>query len=918
MDFRPHVRSRLPSLTIARAPEVVDELAEHLGELYQEARASGASHEAAFARAVAALPDTPGQLAQAIETASRALPGLIADRWRAGAVEPPSQKGPARMFATLSQDLRYALRMLAGAPAFTAVVVLTLALGVGANAVIFTAVDAILLRTPGVADPDSVVHVFNASTTDGRERFATVSFPDYADVRDSQVFAGIAAAGFISLAIDLNGETQPLEGEVVTGNYFQVLGTRMARGRAFLPDEDRAGTQARAAVVSYRFWQNRLQADPGVLSRSILLNGQSFTIVGVAPRLFGGATIGRTPDVWVPMALQPEVRPPSAGLRRSLGTSDLLGQRGPRWLSLVARLQTGTDQASAAAALDVVAKRLQAEYPATNRPRAFNIAPLGDGPGLRTSARPLLRLLGIAVILVLLIACANVASLLIARSLSRRREVAVRVALGAGSARLVRQWLTEAALLAGLGGLFAVLVAKWGAPLLHLAGIPPNIPLELNLRVLLFTLAAAACSSVLFGLVPVFQILGRDTIAALRDEGGAIATGSRAARLRRAFVVFQVAVSLVLLVGAGLFLRTLRNVHSVDLGYRIDSTMVADINLDVRGYSQEAGAGVYTRILERLRGMPGVAAAGAARITVLSGGARTTSLSTDGQPVAPDGSNAFDARVNVISVGYLDALGIPLLRGRDFSDADTTTSPRVAIISQSLANRLWPNQDPLNRPLGNSERPIVVVGVVPDTVYRSALEQEAPPFFYLPLAQNYESGVALHVRAAAGDPIALLPSIRTAVRDVDPRIVVARPQRLRDVFAQGLTDQRMMALLVAIFGAVALALASIGLYGVMAHAAGQRRAEIGLRLALGAQRASIFGLVLKDGLRLVLFGSVLGMIGAFAGAKYVASQLFGVRPVDPLTFALGCVLLTIVATLACLLPARRAMRVDPVVALRGM
>jgi predicted permease len=372
----------------------------------------------------------------------------------------------------------------------------------------------------------------------------------------------------------------------------------------------------------------------------------------------------------------------------------------------------------------------------------------------------------------------------------------------------------------------------------------------------------------------------------------------------------------MLLVGAGLFLRTLRNAHAVDLGYRLESTMVADINLDVRGYSQEAGAGIYTRILDRLRTMPGVAAAGAARVTVLSGGARTMSLPIDGRPLTQDGSNGFDVRVNVVSVGYLDALGISLLRGRDFTPADDPKAPPVAIISQSLANKLWPGQDPLNRTLGTGTKH-TVIGVVPDTVYRSAIERDAPPFFYLPLAQNYESGVALHVRSASGDPLLLLPQIRTAVREVDPRIVVARPQRLGDVFEQSLGAQRMMATLVAIFGALALALAAIGLYGVMAHAAGQRRAEIGIRLALGAQRASIFNLLLTDGLRLVMLGATIGLIGAFVSTKFVSAQLFGVQPGDPLTFVVGCALLTAVATLACLLPARRAMRVDPIVALRG-
>ena len=913
MDFRTQVRERLAAGTLAREPEIVDELAQHLQELYQEALAAGASHEVACGRALSALPPEPTGLARAIESASRALPGLIADRWRL-AVPDPSEKGRHPMFADFSRDVRYALRMLANAPALTVVVVVTLALGIGATATIFTAMDAILLRTPGVRDARSVVSVFNAST-DGRERFSSWAFPDYVDVRDSGIFAEAAAYGAISAALDIDGSAQAVDGELVTGTYFGVLGTSMARGRPLIPDDDRPEA-ARAVVISYRFWQSRLGAREQVLDQSIVLNGNAFTIVGVAPARFAGANVGRAPDVWVPMALQQEMRPPTAGLRRSLGTADLLGQRGPRWLNVVARLRPADAAANEHAALEVVATRLQSAYPATNRTRTFTFAPLGEGPGLRTATRPLLRLLATAVVLVLLIACANVASLLLARAVSRRREVAVRVAVGAAGGRLVRQWLTEAVILAGAGALCGLGIAYWSIPLLHLAGIPETVPLGLNGRVLLFTIGAAGLSSILFGLAPALQVMRRDTISALRDEGGAIASGNRAVRLRRAFVVFQVAISLMLLVGAGLFLRTLKKAHEVDLGYQLASTMVADINLDVRGYSQEAGSAAYARILERLRAMPGVAGAGAARVTVLSGGARTTAISVDGRPLSPDGANGLNVRVNVVSDGYLDALGIPVLQGRDFTAADGPAAPRVAIISESLASKLWPGRPALGQTLGDGDRAPTVIGIVPHTVYRSAVERDDPPFFYLPLSQNYESGVGLHVRAAQADPLALLPAVRAAVREVDPRLVVARPQRLADVFEMSLSSQRMMAVLVAIFGAVALVLAAVGLYGVMAQVSGQRRNEIGIRLALGAEPGAIFRLVLGEGLRLSAIGAALGLTGAFAATSYVESQLFDVTPLDPLTYVTVCILLTAVATVACLIPARRAMRVDPIVALR--
>jgi predicted permease len=917
MDFRRHVRDHLLPLTIAREPEIVDELAQHLQDLYDEAIASGMPHGDALARALGALPDERAQLSHDLETASRSLPALIVDRWqRADLDAPRSRSARFTMLTDLTRDLRYALRMLAAAPTFTAIVVVTLALGVGANALIFTAIDAILLRSTGIADTSTVASVYNAST-DGRERFSVVSFPDYADLRDAGIYQDIAAYSGIFVSLDNGAETESLVGELVTGNYFQVLGTAPALGRTFLADEDRRGSPVHVAVVSHRFWQNRLSGTPGAIGREIQLNGAPYVVIGVAPPRFVGATIGRAPDVWLPMALQQEVRPPSAGLRRSLGGSDLLGQRGPRWLSMVARIRSDTTESQRAAALDVLARRLQAEYPQTNRPRTFNAVPLGEGPGVRTSSRPLLYMLAASVALVLLIACANVTSLLVARSVSRRRETAVRAAVGAGTGRLVRQWLTESVLLALIGGMCGVLLARWGTPLLYLAGIPPDINLPVNMRVLLFALVVGAASGVISGLAPILHTLRGDTISALRDEGGAVATGIRAERWRRAFVVFQVAVSLILLVGAGLFLRTLQNAYAIDLGYRLDSTMVADINLDVRGYSQEAGGGVYRQILERLRSAPGVTAAGAARITVLSGGARTVSVSLDGQQIREDLGNNLDVRVNVISDGYLQALGIPLLRGRDFTAGDGPNAMRVAIVSRSLANRLWPGQDALGRAIGDGVTSNTVVGIVPDTVYRNALEREPPPYYYVPLAQNYEAGVAIHVRSAEGDPLALLPAVQAAVHDVDRRVAVARPQRLRDVFDQSISSQRMMATLVGAFGALALLLATVGVYGIMEHVAAQRRAEIGIRLALGAAPGSIFSLILGEGLRLVAIGTAIGLTAAFATTRYLQTLLFGVDPIDVTTFGAVSVVLAATAALACFVPARHAMSVDPAVALRG-
>ncbi len=671
------------------------------------------------------------------------------------------------MWSDIYRDLRYAARMLLRTPGFTAVVVITLALGIGANSAIFSAIDAILLRAAPVADPSRVVSVYT-SGSDARNQFSSSSYLDHLDLRDSRAFAGLAAFASIVLAFEDGGVVKQVTGEVVSGNYFDVLGVRIAPGRGFVADEDRAGSPVRVAVASHSFWRRRLNATPAAIGRTITLNGNPFTVIGVTPAGFTAPTLGVAPDIWVPMALQPEVRPPSAGLRRSLGGFGLLEARGLRWLNMVGRLKTGATVRDAATSVDLVASRLQASFPDSNRDRRFTVVLLGDGPGVRAVARPFLTVLGISVVLVLLIACANIASLLAARAVSRTREVAVRMAVGADRGRLIRQWLTESMLLALIGSAGALLVAWWGTPLLYGFGVPESVRLGLNVRVFLFTLVAGVASGVLFGLAPVVQVLRGDTLAALRDEGGTIASGVRAARMRSVFVVAQVALSLMLLVGAGLFLRTLQNAYAVDLGYRTEGTLVADINLDVRGYTQQAGQDVYARLLDRVNALPGVRAAGASRVPVLSGGSRTGTISVDGRPVAADGSNGLTVRINVVSDRYLDALGIPIALGRGFSPSDAGTAPRVVIVSRQFADRLWPGQDPLGRTFG-SAAPLTVIGVVPDAAYASAIERNPPPVFYLPLAQNYESGVTLYVRTAS-DPMSVLPAVRQIVREIDSRL----------------------------------------------------------------------------------------------------------------------------------------------------
>ena len=814
----------------------------------------------------------------------------------------------------MTQDLRYAVRTLLRAPTFAATVIVTLALGIGANAVIFSAVDAVLLRDAPVADPDTLVDVY---TTSNNNLYSRSSYPDYFDLRDSGTFASLAAYSEVSFTMDVNGEPTPLTGQLVSGSYFEVLGIRPSVGRALTSDDDRLGAPVRVAVISHALWQHTFNADRSVIGRTIRLNGNPYTLVGVAPPGFAGVLLGVAADVWIPTALQPEVDPASAGLRRSRGHSGKFDLRSSRGLLMVGRLPGGASIAQAASRADVISSRLQTAHPDTNRNRRFTLTPLGEGRGLRVATRPMLRQLGGAVMMVLLVACVNVASLLLARAGSREREVAVRIAVGASRGRLVRQWLTESVLLGILGSIGALLITRVTTPLLHAFVIPEAVDLSVNARILGFTFAVGVGSGLLFGLAPVFQASRRDATAPLREKGSG-ATGGRA-RMRGAFVILQIAVSLVLLVGAGLFLRTLAHAYSVETGYEVDQTLVADLNLEPRGYFEggprgaDAGLAVYEQVLSRVEALPGVVAASAARMTVLSGGARSTAVSTDGRPI--ESGNALGVRANVVSRRYFETMNIPILQGRPFNASDVPTTRRVTIVTKSLADRIWPGEDPIGKTLRDASTQLQVVGVVPDRVYTSTVERERPPTYYLPLAQNYESGVTLHVRAAS-NPMSLVPAIREAVRQVDSQLAVERPLLLGDVLDRTLSSQRMMATLVGLFGALALLLAVVGLYGVMAQAATQRTAEIAVRLAMGAQPVSIVGLLLGQGLRLLAIGTALGLTGALVGTRYLEAQLFGVTATDPLTFVGGCSALAIAGLTASVIPALRAMRVDPVVALR--
>lgn len=499
------MRAHLPELRVRREPEIVDEIAEHLSELYDEARRDGLAHDVALERARAALPARMGRFVGELRAAAEPL----------GAAH-----GRFRVVSDMRRDFRYGLRLVFQTPGFAAAIVVTLALGVGANAAIFTALDALLWRHAPVAAPEQLVHVYSA-TADGRVGFSSTSYPNYADLRDRGGFDGLAAYASIPMALDLAGTTRGVAALVVSGNYFDVLGVRLVSGRGFAPDEDRSGAPVHVVVLGHATWRNDFGGDPSIVGRPVVLNGRPYTVVGVAPPEFHGVTLGQPADFWVPLALQPEVRPPSGGLRRSLGSSNLLDARGPGWLNLVGRVGERHSRDEVRAALDVLARQLEAAHPDANRDRRFNIVALGEGPGVRTAVRPMLLALSVAVVLVLVIACGNVAGLLIVRALARQKEVAVRLALGASRSRLIRQWIAESAVFALLGAAGALLLAWLTTPLLYGFGIPASVDLSVNARVLAATLATALTSALLFGSIAIVHTLGGDTAHALREESRA-------------------------------------------------------------------------------------------------------------------------------------------------------------------------------------------------------------------------------------------------------------------------------------------------------------------------------------------------------------------------------------------------------------
>lgn len=811
------------------------------------------------------------------------------------------------MMETFSQDLRYSLRSLLKRPGFTLTVALTLALGIGANATIFTWIKAVLLQPlPGIERPEELVEVWGATRNNSA---LSTSYLDYLDFRDrNEVFSGLIAHQVLPLNLGRGGKPERVWGTVVSGNYFDVLGVKAAMGRTFLPEEDRTPNTHPVAVIGHGLWQRRFGGDPGVIGQTVTLNEHDFTIIGVAPKEFGSTFSGAALDVWTPVMMKDYVARPHFSLT----------DRSSRWLMVLGRLKPGVTADQAQANLTTIAGQLAQSYPQTNEQLGVEAYSLTRSPyGMKQTLRPALAMLLAVVALVLLIACANVANLLLVRATARRKEIAIRLALGARRGRLVRQLMTESFVLAALGGtgglLLAFWTAKWLAAFLPPFGLAVSFDTRPDARVLGFTLAVTVITGLLFGLAPALQATRPDLAATLKDDLVAVGRGRRKLALRHLLVVAQVALSVLALVGAGLFVRSLWQAQRADPGFDPDNVVLASFDPFLNGYDETRGREFYRRLVERAAARPGMQSVSLARRLPLTlSGIAFAAVTIEGYTPGRD----EDIRINYETVGpnYFQTMGIRLVRGRDFNERDNEQAPGVVVINETMARHYWPGGDALGKRLKVGKDWLEIVGIAGEVKQRR-LDEPPRPFLYLPLLQDYRSNMILVARTPL-ELGAALQAVQNVVASLDPNLLIFDVKTLDEHIGIALFLPRMAATLLSLFGLLALLLAAIGLYGVMSYSVSQRTREIGIRLSLGAQAGDVLKLVLRQGLLLSLIGVVTGLVAALAVTRFIAHLLYGVSATDPVTFALIALLLAGVALAACYFPARRATKVDPLIALR--
>jgi len=810
--------------------------------------------------------------------------------------------------STLISDFRYSLRSLLKNPGLTVAAVLSLGLGIGANTTIFTWVQAVLFRPIPVAADPSAIRIAAMENREGQSR--SWSYPNYQDFRDRATLIDVVAQDDQTLSIAVHDSAERTWGALVSGNYFQVMGLRAAAGRLFTPQDDVTPGGHPVAVISHAYWLRRFSGDPAIVGKSATINNVPMTIVGVTPEGFIGSFLGVSSSAWVPMSMQ-----------REMMGGDRMQQRGNGWMQSIVRLKPGVSQEQAQAEAASIMAQLSQEHPEINEGRRLRIVQTWEAPfGAATVLTPVLAVLSILVALVLVIACANVANLLLSKAVSRRREVAVRLSLGASRMRLVRQLLTESLLLALVAGTAGVMMAYWTMDLI-MAFVPPvDMPIDLGLRMdsvtLLFAVGVSVATGVIFGLAPALQASSPQTINALKEEGRSGSGGRTTGRLRSALVVAQVAVCLVLLVGATLFLRSFMAAQTLSPGFEADRLVTASMDMFPSGYTGERNRDFQRRAIEAVEALPGVeSAAFGSRIPLGFGGNNSTSVAVDGY--VPRENEEIVINYSTIGPGYFQTLGTPIRAGREYNVTDTLESPRTVVINDAMARRYWPQGNALGSRVRFGPNAAEVIGIVADSKYASINERPLPQLF-LPMSRNEVSTLRLFARAT-GNPGPLVAEIRNAIRALDPSLPVYDARTVSEHMQVAVFSQRMAANLLGAMGVLALLLAAIGLYGVMAYAVSQRMQEMGIRLALGASPASLLNMIVSQGMKLTTIGLVIGLalaLAAFGSIGAVRTLLPGISPMDPITFVAVPIGLALIALLATWIPGRRAGKVDPLVALR--
>jgi len=814
----------------------------------------------------------------------------------------------------LAQDIKFGIRMLVKNPGFALVVIVTLGLGIGLNTAIFSLVNAVLFRPLPFDDVQQLVELNRGEWND------FFSYPDYAEYRDrSGIFSELSAWSYAPISIGIGDTTELRFGQIVTGNYFDVLRVHAQHGRMLTSEDDKVAGRHPVAVISHGYWQGNCGGDPSVVGKSISLNGGVYRIIGVAPEGFVGAYPAFSPDVWVPMMMEAQIMPEGGQLEN----------RGSGWLRVIGRLKPGVTLEQAQARLDQITPLFKEIDPKRYADEsAFVVHPSGIGlpPEARPATLAASALIMLMVGLVLLIACANVANLFLARSTARRGEIAIRLALGAGRLRLVRQLLAESMLLAVCAGAVGVLIAGWAVTLA--GALLPELPYKLSLamevsldkRVLTFAVLISVLTGLVFGLVPALQATRADVAPALKDDVGARSLGLKRMRLQNSLVVTQVGISLVLLVCASLFVRSLRTAKAIDPGFDHENVLAVSLAFQWHEKDVAAGQAFYRDLLDRVRAMPGVESASLNECIPLGFTMSGNNYWIEGrapQTNADGEEETVSAFKSTVSASDFKTLGIPLLRGRDFNELDTEDAPGVVVINKAFADREWPGEDPLGKrfSIEAKDGPLLeVVGVVATAKY-IFIGEDPRPYFYLPFSQHFEPNVTLLVRAT-GAPMSLVAPIRAALTELNSDIEPSDTRLLTGWIGFALLPARFAAALFGTFGVLAIVLASVGLYGVMSYTVGQRTREMGIRMALGAQRRDVLSVVLRKGLTLAAIGLAVGLVISLFGTRVLAVLLYDVSSSDPLTFVGVSVLLMAVALLACYIPARRATKVDPIIALR--